>query len=108
MDTLALCNFLEIEISEFRKSFEEIKIIQSIKQVFFINKSIINKLVNYRKNYFNFPAFFLQTINTRKYLTESSAHVLGYLGEVNKEKIKLDKYYNKGDLYGCKRNRSWI
>ena len=44
----------------------------------------------------------MQTINTRKYLTESSAHVLGYLGEVNKEKIKLDQYYNKGDLYGVK------
>ena len=102
MDTLALCNFLEIEISEFRKSFEEIKNYSKYKA------SIFHKQINYKQasklqeKLFQFPGFFLQTINTRKYLTESSAHVLGYLGEVNKEKIKLDQYYNKGDLYGVK------
>ena len=102
MDTLSLCNFLEIEISEFRKSFEEIKNYSKYKA------SIFHKQINYKQasklqeKLFQFPGFFLQTINTRKYLTESSAHVLGYLGEVNKEKINLDQYYNKGDLYGVK------
>ena len=102
MDTLALCNFLEIEISEFRKSFEEIKNYSKYKASIFHKQIDYKQASKLQEKLFQFPGFFLQTINTRKYLTESSAHVLGYLGEVNKEKIKLDQYYNKGDLYGVK------
>ena len=102
MDTLALCNFLEIEISEFRKSFEEIKNYSKYKASIFYKQINYKQASKLQEKLFQFPGFFLQTINTRKYLTESSAHVLGYLGEVNKEKIKLDQYYNKGDLYGVK------
>ena len=102
MDTLALCNFLKIEISEFRKSFEEIKNYSKYKASIFYKQINYKQASKLQEKLFQFPGFFLQTINTRKYLTESSAHVLGYLGEVNKEKIKLDQYYNKGDLYGVK------
>ena len=102
MDTLALCNFLKIEISEFRKSFEEIKNYSKYKASIFHKQIDYKQASKLQEKLFQFPGFFLQTINTRKYLTESSAHVLGYLGEVNKEKIKLDQYYNKGDLYGVK------
>ena len=49
---------------------------------------------------YEFPGFYLQKITMREYRTNSTTHVIGYLGEVNLQKTKEDKYYTKGDLFG--------
>ena len=102
MDTISLCNLLDINLTDFKNTFNEIKEYSKYKASIFHKQIDYKQASKLQEKLFQFPGFFLQTINTRKYLTKSSAHVLGYLGEVNKEKIEVDKYYNKGDLFGVK------
>ena len=35
-------------------------------------------------------------------LNTLASHLIGYLGEVSKQKVKENKYYNNGDLFGVK------
>ena len=102
MDTTNLCDLLNISILDFRKNLKEISEYSKYKSSIFHKQIDYKQASKLQEKLFQFPGFFLQTINTRKYLTQSSAHVLGYLGEVNKKKIEKNKYYSKGDLYGVK------
>ena len=102
MDTTSLCNLINIEINDFREKLKEIKDYSKYKASIFHKQIDYKQASKLQEKLFQFPGFFLQTINTRKYLTESSAHVLGYLGEVNQAKIEQETYYNKGDLFGVK------
>ena len=52
------------------------------------------------ENLYEFPGFYLKQITMREYPANSATHVIGYLGEVNLQKTKEDKYYTKGDLEG--------
>ena len=102
LDTISLCNLISIDINIFREKLKEIKDYSKYKASIFHKQIDYKQASKLQEKLFQFPGFFLQTINTRKYLTESSAHVLGYLGEVNQEKVDTDTYYNKGDLLGVK------
>tara|TARA_B100001113_G_scaffold322699_1_gene293300 strand:+ start:616 stop:2430 length:1815 start_codon:yes stop_codon:yes gene_type:complete len=102
LDTMSLCNLISIDINSFREKLKEIKDYSKYKASIFHKQIDYKQASKLQEKLFQFPGFFLQTINTRKYLTESSAHVLGYLGEVNQEKVDTDTYYNKGDLLGVK------
>ena len=102
LDTISLCNLISIDINSFREKLKEIKDYSKYKASIFHKQIDYKQASKLQEKLFQFPGFFLQTINTRKYLTESSAHVLGYLGEVNQEKVDADTYYNKGDLLGVK------
>ena len=94
MDTTNLCNLLNISILDFRKNLKEISEYSKYKSSIFHKQIDYKQASKLQEKLFQFPGFFLQTINTRKYLTQSSAHVLGYLGEVNKKKIEKNKYYS--------------
>ena len=102
LDTVNLCNLINIEINDFREKLKKIKDYSKYKSSVFHKQIDYKQASKLQEKLFQFPGFYLQTINSRKYLTESSAHVLGYLGEVNQEKVSNDKYYNKGDLVGVK------
>ena len=102
LDTVNLCNLINIEINDFREKLKEIKDYSKYKSSIFHKQIDYKQASKLQEKLFQFPGFYLQTINSRKYLTASSAHVLGYLGEVNQEKVSNDKYYNKGDLVGVK------
>jgi penicillin-binding protein 2 len=47
-----------------------------------------------------FPGFYIQRRSLRKYQVDHSASVLGYIREVNQNKIDTDDYYVQGDLAG--------
>ena len=92
LDTVNLCNLINIEINDFREKLKEIKDYSKYKSSIFHKQIDYKQASKLQEKLFQFPGFYLQTINSRKYLTESSAHVLGYLGEVNQEKVSNDKY----------------
>jgi len=102
MDTLNLCKLINIEIDLFRIKLDEIKEYSKYKASIFHKQIDYKQASKLQEKLFQFPGFFLQTINTRKYTTKSAAHILGYLGEVNRKKVEQDSYYNNGDLYGVK------
>ena len=101
-DTLNLCELINIDVNIFRERFNEIKNYSKYKASIFQKQINFKQASKLQEKLFQFPGFFLQTVNTRKYSTESAAHLIGYLGEVNAQKVQKEEYYNNGDLYGVK------
>ena len=101
-DTLALCKLLEITKIEFLKRIKKatqapnspIKPSIFEKQMSFLNYARISE------NLFKFKGFYFQKRSLRKYFHPVAAHVLGYVGEVTKEKSQHDSYYKEGDYIG--------
>ena len=99
MDTLSLCNLAEITKEEFIRKLKETKSNSDYKESVFSkqlnteNAHKIQELLN------TFNGFYIRVNTTRDYPVDIAAHVIGYLGEVGKEKAK-EKYYTKGDLEG--------
>jgi penicillin-binding protein 2 len=100
MDTLNLCKMIDINLQDFRDKIINASNYSKYKESIFQKQINLIQASGLQEKLFQFPGFFLQTINTRKYATNSGAHLLGYLGEVNTKKIKEDNYYNNGDLAG--------
>jgi penicillin-binding protein 2 len=98
-DTLSLCELAEITKEEFKKTLQEAKDYSDYKESVFskqlntVNAHKIQELLN------TFNGFYIRVNTTRDYPVDVAAHVIGYLGEVRKEKTK-EKYYTKGDLEG--------
>ena len=98
-DTLSLCELAEITKEEFKKTLQEAKDYSDYKESVFskqlntVNAHKIQELLN------TFNGFYIRVNTTRDYPVDVAAHVIGYLGEVGKEKTK-EKYYTKGDLEG--------
>ena len=100
MDTLNLCKMIDISLEDFRKKIGDASNYSKYKESVFQKQINLVQASELQEKLFQFPGFFLQTINIRKYATNSGAHLLGYLGEVNTQKVKEDNYYNNGDLAG--------
>ncbi|MCK5169783.1 MAG: penicillin-binding protein 2, partial [Bacteroidales bacterium] len=49
---------------------------------------------------YKYPGFYVQSRTTRRYTSESGAHILGYVGEVNNNIIENNDYYKSGDYIG--------
>ncbi len=49
---------------------------------------------------FKYPGFYVQTRTLRSYAKPVGAHLLGYVGEVDDNIVKADKYYKSGDYIG--------
>ncbi len=49
---------------------------------------------------YKYPGFFVQTRTLRRYSRNIAAHVLGYVGEVDRKTIERDGYYQMGDYIG--------
>ncbi len=49
---------------------------------------------------YKYPGFFVQTRTLRRYSHGIAAHVLGYVGEVDRKTIEKDDYYQMGDYIG--------
>tara|TARA_B110000240_G_scaffold13737_1_gene14256 strand:+ start:1225 stop:3030 length:1806 start_codon:yes stop_codon:yes gene_type:complete len=102
LDTITLCNLINIEIPSFREKLSNIKKYSKYKASVFQKQIDFKQASKLQEKLFQFPGFFLQTVNTRRYFTKHGAHIVGYLGEVNKKKVDDEDYYNNGDLFGVK------
>ena len=101
-DTLALCKLLEITKTEFLKRIK--KAIQApnspIKPSTFEKQMSFTNYARISESLFKFKGFYFQKRSLRKYFKPVAAHVLGYVGEVSKEKALADPYYKEGDYIG--------
>lgn len=102
LDTVNLCELITVEVDIFRERLKEIRNYSKYKASVFQKQISFKQASKLQERLFQFPGFFLQTVNTRKYTTQSGAHIIGYLGEVSKQKVEKDDYYNNGDLFGVK------
>jgi penicillin-binding protein 2 len=55
-----------------------------------------------RENIFKYPGFRLENRYDRNYKTDVAAHVLGFIGEINREELNQTEVYKIGDYIGKK------
>lgn len=99
-DTNALCAILGIEKKFLLKAIHRVKTVSSARREPFIKQISPEVFGELKENQYKFPGFYFTQRTFRKYEMETSAHLLGYLGEVDSAEIKKDRYYELGDYYG--------
>ena len=104
IDTVLFCDLLGIDTTEFRERLERAeKRAYQRKAVFLknVNNSVYAKI---HERLFEFKGFFFEIRQDRNYKFVSSAHVLGFLGEVTKSDLEAQDtpYYEQGDFMGKK------
>ncbi|MFH1160157.1 MAG: penicillin-binding protein 2 [bacterium] len=100
MDTAEFCRLLGIGIGDFKERLKKARKYSSYKPSVFesqINRETFGAL---QEKMFLFPGFFVQLRTLRKYSYPIAAHMLGYIGEVNPDKIAINPYYKPGDYIG--------
>lgn len=101
-DTMALCEVLEITKQEYLKRMK--KACQHPnsprKQSIFEKQLSKETYAVLQEKLYRFNGFFVQKRTVRKYPRPIAAHLMGYVGEVSKEKAEKDPYYKEGDYIG--------
>lgn len=101
-DTLALCEVLQITREEFLRRMK--KACQAPnsprKQSVFEKQMSPETYAKLQEKLFRLKGFYVQSRSVRKYPRPIAAHLLGYVGEVSKEKAEKDPYYHEGDYIG--------
>ncbi len=101
-DTLALCKILEISKEDFiRRMKKACQAPNSPRKESIFEKQLSNKVyATLQEKLYRFKGFDVQARTVRKYPRPIGAHLLGYVGEVTKEKAAKDPYYHEGDYIG--------
>lgn len=104
IDTAAFCRVLKISKAEFDERLSNAKA-KAYRGKSVFKKNIPNQLyAQIQERLYEFKGFFFEIRQDRNYKYNSSAHVLGYLGEVNKTDLdgQTEGYYEQGDFIGKK------
>ena len=105
-DSIDFCESLDLSIEQLRDRFvkmrEDIRSrkISTYKPSVFMKQLSAEQYGSFQEKLYKFKGFFVQGRTLRKYEYPSSAHVLGYVGEISEGKLKKDKYYSQGDYVG--------
>lgn len=95
-DTTLLCKLLNLDIEEVRKTLSEGNHLPVL-----IAKQISPKEYAVFQEYlYRFPGFYAEKRTLRKYPDSTAAHMLGYVGEVDRKEIDKAPYYRSGDYIG--------
>ncbi len=100
VDTTLLCKILNIDTIEVKKRLIKCKKYSSYKSSIFMKQISTETYASLSEKMFQLPGFYVQSRTVRKYPKKIGAHILGYVGEVNNQIIKINKYYKKGDYIG--------
>ena len=106
LDTLDLCEALNITREDFDSRMEAIKdrnknpgYSRFTQQLFMSQLSEADFSV-FQEKMFRFPGFYIQRRSIRQYRYSFAAHVLGDVAEVSPADIEEDDYYQPGDYIG--------
>ena len=99
-DTLELCELLNITKEKLKKQLRKARVYSPrlpspiVSQLSKIEHAKLQEKIR------KFEGFYIQKRSARHYQTTMGANVLGFIAEVNQEKIKENPYYQLGDLEG--------
>jgi len=101
-DTAALCQTLEISRDEFLKRIKKASQHPNSprKESIFEKQLAPQVYAALQEKLYRFNGFFVQKRAVRKYPKPIAGHLMGYVGEVSKEKAAKDPYYREGDYIG--------
>ncbi|MGB5989710.1 MAG: penicillin-binding protein 2 [Marinifilaceae bacterium] len=100
IDTIDFCEILSIDKKYFIETYNKCRKYSRYKASIFMSQIDYKTYAVLQEKLHKFHGFFVQTRTLRKYQYNSSAHVLGYIGEVNRRNIRKDEYYTSGDYIG--------
>ncbi len=99
-DTASLCGLLHISEAEFNERLQKASSYSLYKPSVFLEQISKEDYGYLEEQLYKFPGFYIQARTLRKYPIPMAAHLLGYIGEVNKVDIAQDSYYKQGDYIG--------
>jgi len=101
-DTASLCEVLQITKQEYLKRLKKATQAPNSprKESIFEKQMSARTYAALQEKIYRFKGFFVQKRAVRKYPRPIAAHLLGYVGEVSKEKAEKDTYYKEGDYIG--------
>ena len=100
IDTVLFCSLLDIDKSQFLKSYNRAKRYSPRLPSVFLSHLSKEDYALLSEKLRKFKGFYVQKRAVRDYQTEIGANVLGYIAEVNPDNISTDGYYKLGDLIG--------
>ena len=104
IDTTKFCKLLGITeetfVKNLEKDFKNNNQYTKSKPFVFLKKISTETYASFQESLYEFPGFYVQLRNVRGYNFNSGAHVLGYIGEVNKRILDNNEYYLSGDYIG--------
>lgn len=99
-DTLSLCRDLNIDISDFYARLEKCISFSSFRPSVFYKQITAQQYSTLQEHLFKYPGFFVQNRTLRKYTSSLGAHILGDIGEIDKETLEKNPYYTGGNYIG--------
>jgi len=99
-DTISFAKLIDMDLDELKKEINSsIKYSTKLPSVI---KSQISKERNafLQEKIWLFEGFYLRKNSVRDYIKPFASNVIGYTGEVDKNDIKNNSYYEKGDMIG--------
>ncbi len=99
-DTLQLCKILNLTKEQVDKKLQKAKNYSGYKASVFQKQISAKTYGNLQEKLYKYKGFFTQTRTLRNYPEKTAAHVLGYVGEVDKNITKKNSYYKSGDYIG--------
>ncbi|WP_185873854.1 penicillin-binding protein 2 [Blattabacterium cuenoti] len=101
MNIIEFCNLLGIEKNIFYKNLEKAKSYSKYLPSIFLPFISKEKFASIQEKLYKYKGFDWTKRSLRDYKVESSANILGYLGEVSMKDIKKESsYYQRGDFIG--------
>ena len=102
LDTATLCRLIGIDTESFLRRMKKAseKPNSPRKQSIFEKQISAETYAALQEKMFRFKGFFVQSRTLRNYPVPTAAHLLGYVGEVDKAITDVDDYYRDGDYIG--------
>lgn len=100
MDTLEFCKLIGIDTVAFNSRLQTAKSYSRYKASAFERQIPANQWADITTKLYKYPGFYGEQRSLRRYPDSTAAHVLGYVGEVDKKHIEKDSYYKMGDYIG--------
>ncbi len=99
-DTLSFSKLLGISVSDVATGIKKARDYSRFAPTVFM-KQVSGEVASVlQEQLYKFPGFFVQTRTLRKYPKNIAAHLMGYVGEVDKNLIEKNPYYQMGDYIG--------
>lgn len=100
LDTLELCKILKIEKEDFERILARAKVYSPRLASVVVPQLNKSEYAYLAEKMHKFHGFYIQKRALRDYQTKHGANILGYIAQVDQNKVANDPYYQSGDLIG--------
>ena len=102
LDTASFCEILGIDRESFlRRMKKAVEKPNSPRKASIFEKQISSETyAAFQEKMYKFKGFYVQSRTLRKYPYPTAAHLLGYVGEVDRTVTETNSYYKEGDYIG--------